>query len=118
MAIDGVEGLQEGLLAQGGHRFDAQQQFFPFVAQHRQPFGQFGQAGFQLLQFFEGQHVDGFEGLQAQSQGPEFGLQGLQSRLTQLGGNLRRRLGQLPGHLLEPQALGPLCLAQGLLLFG
>ena len=37
MAIHCLERLQEGLLAQGGHGFDAQQQLFAFLAEHIEP---------------------------------------------------------------------------------
>ena len=103
VAIHRVESLEEGLLAQGGHGFDPQQQLLPFLAEHVEPFLQVGQAHLQLLQFLQGEHVHRLERLHALLQVAELLLQGLQPGQSHLLGELGTGLGQLAGQLLQPQ---------------
>jgi hypothetical protein len=75
VAIHGGERLQKSLLPQGGHRFDPQQQFLPFLGQNIEALLQIGEAGLQLFELFEGQHVHRLEGLHPRLQAVQLGLQ-------------------------------------------
>ena len=61
MAIHGGEGLHKGVLAQGGHGFDPQQQLLALVVEHLEAFVQFTEALLQGLQFLQRQHVHGLQ---------------------------------------------------------
>jgi len=113
MAIHGLEGFQEGLLAQGGHGFDPQQQLFALLAEDVEAAAKFVEADLQLLEFFKGEHVDRFKRFHAFLQATEVLLQGLQARLAYGLGNNRQRIGQLPAQGFEPEPQASVLFGQG-----
>ena len=117
VAVHRGERLQESLLAQGGHGFDAQQQLLTFLAEHLEALLQLRQPDFQLLQLFERQHVHRFEGFHAGLEAAQLFLQRLQTRLAHLRWDLRPGIGQLPLQLLEAQLVAAQLLGQGVELF-
>ena len=114
MAVDGAEGFEKGLLAQGGDGLDTHQQLLTLAVEHLEPFGQFGQAGIELLEFTEGQHVDRLKLLHAALQIVELTAEGLKAGLPHLVGHLGAWIGQAPLLLVQSLLEPALLLLQGL----
>ena len=114
MAVHGREGLHERLLAQGGHRFDPQQQFLPLAVEHIQPFIELRQALFQRFQLFQGEHVHGFQRLHPPLDRLQFPLQGFEAVEADLIGDLRPGIRQGLLHLLQTDGSAALLFNQPL----
>jgi hypothetical protein len=87
VAVDGFVGFHEGALAQGGEGFDAEEEFGAFGFKDLEFFGEFAESGLGAIVFFQGEHVDGFHGLDATGEVAEFDLEGDDALLKGLFGD-------------------------------
>ena len=118
MAIHCAEGLHKGLLTQGGHRFNAQQQLLALIAEHLEPLAQLSQTGFQLLELLERQHVHRLQRFHALLNHAQLLLQRLQAGFPQLIADLRQGVGQFSHLLLQALSQGAALFGEGLDLLG